>query len=101
MCSGNRDSRPLSGIALVCIGYACFATQDAIVKWLVADYGVPEILFMRSFVIVAVSGFLVKYRKHPSIFKVRTGRLSSFALPSAGHALEGALNLRARRPLLA
>jgi S-adenosylmethionine uptake transporter len=43
--------------------------QDAIVKWLVADYDVPEILFMRSFVIVAVSGFLVRYRKHPSIFK--------------------------------
>ncbi|RAX40341.1 hypothetical protein [Rhizobium tropici] len=76
MCSGNRESRPLAGIALVCIGYACFAMQDAIAKWLVADYDVPEILFMRSFVIVAVSGFLVKYRKHPSIFKALTGRPS-------------------------
>ncbi len=69
MSSANRDSRPLAGIALVCIGYACFAMQDAVVKWLVADYEVPEILFMRSVVIVAVSGFLARYREHPSIFK--------------------------------
>ncbi len=69
MTSEHRESRPLAGIALACVGYACFAMQDAIVKWLVADYEVPEILFMRSFVIVVVSGFLVRYRKHPSIFK--------------------------------
>lgn len=69
MTSGHTDSRPLAGIALACIGYACFAMQDAIVKWLVAEYEVPEVLFMRSMVIVVVSGLLVRYRGHPSIFK--------------------------------
>lgn len=69
MNSPAAPTRPLAGIALACAGYACFAMQDAVVKWLVADYEVPEILFMRSLVIVAISGVLVRYRRHPSIFK--------------------------------
>lgn len=63
------ETRPLAGIALACAGYACFAMQDALVKWLVADYEVPEILFMRSMVVVVISGILVRYRRHPSILK--------------------------------
>ncbi|MBB3591234.1 S-adenosylmethionine uptake transporter [Rhizobium sp. BK529] len=69
MNSEKVESRPLAGIALACAGYACFAMQDALVKWLVADYEVPEILFMRSLVIVVVTGVLVHYRRHPSILK--------------------------------
>jgi S-adenosylmethionine uptake transporter len=69
MISRPDEKGPLAGIALACAGYACFSLQDAMVKWLVASYGVPEILFMRSLVIVLVTGVLVRYRRHPSIFK--------------------------------
>jgi len=69
MISGTSEKGPIAGIALACAGYACFSLQDAMVKWLVASYEVPEILFMRSLVIVLVAGVLVRYRRHPSIFK--------------------------------
>ncbi|NEI72191.1 EamA family transporter [Rhizobium lusitanum] len=69
MISGKPEKGPIAGIALACAGYACFALQDAMVKWLVASYEVPEILFMRSLVIVVVAGVLVRYRRHPSIFQ--------------------------------
>ncbi|WP_113358686.1 DMT family transporter [Rhizobium sp. SYY.PMSO] len=69
MISGTTEKGPIAGIALACAGYACFALQDAMVKWLVASYEVPEILFMRSLVIVVVAGVLVRYRRHPSIFQ--------------------------------
>lgn len=71
MTAGHLDSRPLLGIALGSSGYACFALQDAMVKWLVADYGVAEILFFRSLVIAVIAGLLVRYRGHPSILKSR------------------------------
>ncbi|MFT3999813.1 MAG: DMT family transporter [Rhizobium sp.] len=69
MISGTTEKGPIAGIALACAGYACFALQDAMVKWLVASYEVPEILFIRSLVIVVVAGVLVRYRRHPSIFQ--------------------------------
>lgn len=69
MISGKTEKGPIAGIALACAGYACFALQDAMVKWLVASYEVPQILFMRSLVIVVVAGVLVRYRRHPSIFQ--------------------------------
>ncbi|TCL64128.1 DMT family transporter [Rhizobium sp. BK251] len=69
MSVGSQNSRPLAGVALASAGYACFALQDAIVKWLVADYEVPEILFMRSLVIVVVTGVLLRFYRHPSILK--------------------------------
>ncbi|MGN7293765.1 DMT family transporter [Rhizobium sp. SAFR-030] len=65
------DGRPLLGIALASAGYACFALQDAIVKWLVADYEVPQVLFMRSLVIVLITGALARHLRHPSIMKSR------------------------------
>ncbi len=45
----------LKGIGLSALGYACFSVQDATVKWLVARYPVPEILFTRSLVIIAIA----------------------------------------------
>lgn len=69
MVTGSVNARPLAGIALACGGYACFALQDAMVKWLVATYQVPQILFMRSLVIVVITGVLIRYRRHPSIFR--------------------------------
>jgi S-adenosylmethionine uptake transporter len=66
----DRD-KPVLGIALASAGYACFALQDAIVKWLVAYYAVPQVLFMRSLVIVVITGTLALYLRHPSILKSR------------------------------
>lgn len=45
----------LRGVGLGALGYTCFALQDASVKWLGARYAVPEILLLRSLVIVAVA----------------------------------------------
>lgn len=45
----------LKGVGLGALGYTCFALQDATVKWLAAHYAVPEILLLRSLVIVAVA----------------------------------------------
>lgn len=69
MSSGLIDTKPLAGIALASAGYACFALQDALVKWMVTTYEVPQILFMRSLVIVLVSGVLLRFYRHPSILK--------------------------------
>src|SRR5689334_20487613 len=46
---------PLKGIGLAGVAYGLFAIQDAIVKWLVASYAVPQILFMRSVLIMLVA----------------------------------------------
>ena len=51
----TRGQRPLLGLALAGTAYGLFALQDAVVKWLVASYSVPQILFMRSLVIIAVA----------------------------------------------
>lgn len=45
----------LTGMALTAGGYALFAIQDASVKWLVDVYAVPQVLFLRSVVIVALA----------------------------------------------
>ena len=52
-------SRPLSGGLLACAGWVAFSLQDALVKTMVVDLPVPEVLFGRSIVIVAVSLFIV------------------------------------------
>jgi hypothetical protein len=51
----QRPSHPLIG-GLLCLGaWAAFSLQDAIVKSLVVSLPVPEVLFGRSAVIVALS----------------------------------------------
>jgi S-adenosylmethionine uptake transporter len=73
MLSKSSDQRPnpLVGIALACSGYSLFAIQDAIVKWLVADYPVPQILFIRSIIVASAAGLMVRRLRHPSILKSR------------------------------
>ncbi len=71
MNTSFSSQRSLLGVALASAGYACFALQDAVVKWLVADYEVPQILFMRSLVIVLITAPLALYFRHPSIMKSR------------------------------
>lgn len=69
--SQSDHSSPLTGIALACAGYSFFAIQDAAVKWLVPTYAVPQILFVRSVVIVVLSTVLVRHYGHPSILASR------------------------------
>ena len=51
----SSADRPLKGIGLTALGYALFSVQDATVKWLVETYAVPQILFTRSLVIIAIA----------------------------------------------
>ncbi len=48
----------LRGIGLCALGYALFSVQDATVKWLVVTIPVPEILFVRSLVIIVIAGLI-------------------------------------------
>lgn len=45
----------LKGAALSLVAYSLFSTQDMIVKLLVAHYPVPEILFVRSLIIMTIA----------------------------------------------
>ncbi|WP_102959840.1 DMT family transporter [Mangrovicella endophytica] len=48
-------SDTMTGIGLSAAGYALFALQDVIIKLLVVDYAVAEILFARSIVVVLLA----------------------------------------------
>jgi drug/metabolite transporter (DMT)-like permease len=52
MSTSGVVDRSLQGIGLCTLGYAFLALQDAVIKWLVADYSVVTILFWRSLVVV-------------------------------------------------
>lgn len=54
----SQHPRVMTGIGLAVAGYACFSVQDAIVKWLVQDLPVFEILFVRSLMIMLFAGML-------------------------------------------
>ncbi|WP_248798262.1 DMT family transporter [Pseudomonas sp. MWU13-2105] len=53
MNNAPRVDRSLQGIGLCTLGYAFLALQDAVIKWLVADYSVITVLFWRGLVVVA------------------------------------------------
>jgi drug/metabolite transporter (DMT)-like permease len=40
--------RPLAGIAMMLVGIAGFAVMDATIKWLTAEYPVPQVIALRS-----------------------------------------------------
>jgi drug/metabolite transporter (DMT)-like permease len=44
----QRRMPRMAGVVLSLAGYSVFSIQDAMVKWLVANHAVPQILFMRS-----------------------------------------------------
>ncbi|MGF6092931.1 DMT family transporter [Pseudomonas sp. 18173] len=50
--SSPTVDRSLQGIGLCTLGYAFLSLQDAVIKWLVADYSVVTILFWRAAVVV-------------------------------------------------
>ncbi|MEM7403801.1 MAG: DMT family transporter [Pseudomonadota bacterium] len=53
--------RPALGITFLCCGLLFFAVQDAIVKGLVDDYSVPQLLMMRSLVAAPLLAIMVFY----------------------------------------
>lgn len=64
------------GIGLAVCGNAVFSLQDAVVKWLVADYGIPQVLFMRSVVIVAIAaGFAFRSATRGALQSPNKGQL--------------------------
>ena len=52
------DGNILVGVGLAVAGYAVFSFQDAVVKWLVADYTVWQILFVRSITITTITAMI-------------------------------------------
>jgi S-adenosylmethionine uptake transporter len=66
-----QSSRALTGALLALGGWAAFSLQDALVKALVVDLPVPEVLFGRSLVIVAISMFVVKRQDYRAMAERR------------------------------
>ncbi len=64
-------SSTMTGVALAVSGWAVFSLQDAIVKKLVEDLPVPEVLFARSLVILAISGLFASRADFAAIAKPR------------------------------
>ncbi len=46
--TNNSTDRPLAGIVMMLAGIAGFAVMDATIKWLTADYPVPQVVALRS-----------------------------------------------------
>ncbi len=69
--SSSSASRTMTGAALAVTGWAVFSLQDAIVKLLVVDLPVPEVLFARSVVILVISGALAKRADFVAMIKPR------------------------------
>ncbi len=65
----GRYNRPVVAIGLCLVSMTFFSVQDALVKWLVADYRLVQLLFMRSIVIVVVVGLFIAFRHGLAGFK--------------------------------
>lgn len=46
--ANDSIDRPLAGIVIMLVGIAAFAVMDATIKWLTADYPVPQVVALRS-----------------------------------------------------
>jgi S-adenosylmethionine uptake transporter len=64
-------SRSFHGALLALGGWAAFSLQDALVKTLVVELPVPEVLFGRSLVIVALTGLVVRRADYRVMAKPR------------------------------
>jgi S-adenosylmethionine uptake transporter len=51
----DDPARRLGGIGFCALGYSLFSIQDVLVKLLVTTYAVPQVLFFRSVIIVAIA----------------------------------------------
>jgi len=92
-----KVSRPLSGAALAMGAWAAFSLQDAIVKYLVVTLPVPEVLFTRSLVIVALACLLAKRADLASMAAWRNS--AAIAVRSAAIFLAWLAYYRASRSL--
>jgi len=68
----------LAGIALATAGYGVFTVQDAIIKWLVADHTVWQILFLRSVTVTLISALIARRHGFRAVLK-SPNRLSPLA----------------------
>lgn len=57
--AASDPTRLLAGIGVTMLGVFVFACSNALAKWLTGGYPVGEILFFRSFVVLAILAFLV------------------------------------------
>ncbi len=74
------------GIAFMLISVACMSTMDVLGKWVVATVAVPQMIALRSVIVLALAAPLV----------VRAGGLSTLATRRPrGHALRVALSVGA------
>ena len=71
--SAAHVDHPGQGIAFALIGVFVFATQDAMAKWLVADYPVMEILFFRGLFALIPAAIIV--HRTGGMATLRTKRL--------------------------
>ena len=85
-----------AGIALYSLGVLLFAVNDALGKWLVGPYGVPEVLALRSVGAAAVLVPLVLWRRpdldirdqwRPHALRIACAVVDSFAFYFASRAL--------------
>ena len=59
MLKHGRHNKPAIAIALCLTSMTLFSVQDAFIKWLASDYWLLQLLFVRSLVIVIVTGFYI------------------------------------------
>jgi S-adenosylmethionine uptake transporter len=86
------------GIGLALSANAVFSFQDAVVKWLVADYAVLQILFIRSLAIALVA--LAVYRKKVVFGLIKSRHKPALALRAAAMVLAWLCYYTAARTLV-
>lgn len=77
---------PMRGALYALLASVLFAMQDALVKWLAADFSLFQLLFVRSMVSVPLLILFISYRAGRAGFKTRR---------PAGHALRAVFNFAA------
>ncbi len=86
------------GLALALSANAVFSFQDAVVKWLVADYAVLQILFIRSLAIAIVA--VAVYRKKAILGLVKSRHKPALALRAAAMVIAWLCYYTAARSLV-
>ncbi|MBM3547968.1 MAG: DMT family transporter [Alphaproteobacteria bacterium] len=86
------------GLALALSANAVFSFQDAVVKWLVADYAVLQILFVRSLTIAIVA--VAIYRKKVIFGLIKSRHKPALALRAAAMVIAWLCYYSAARSLV-
>ena len=67
----GRQNKPLLAVGLCLVAMTLFSMQDALVKWLAADYMLLQLLFVRSVVVVLAMGLFIMIRQGIDGFKTK------------------------------